>query len=262
MSDVQTHAARESRPDLSSQVVLVTGAGRGLGRSGALYLARCGAVVGVADIDGPGAQETAGLVRKAGGEAHAFEADLGSQAAFEQIAGELAQRCGRIDAVINNAAWLKYEPLEAVTEETVDRMLAAGFKSALWGAQALVRHMRPEVGGAIVNMSSPVAFRGYPGTVVYSAIKGAVTTLTKTLAAELGPRKVRVNAVAPASVPTPGGMGLNDPAEYEKRARNIPLRRIGRESDNDRALAFLLSAEAEFITGIVLPVDGGVIASN
>ena len=97
---------------------------------------------------------------------------------------------------------------------------------------------------------------------VYSAVKSAVTSLTRTLAAELGPRKVRVNAVAPGSVPTPGALGLNDPAEYERRSRTIPLRRLGRESDVDHAVAFLLSAEAEFISGTVLNVDGGIIASN
>jgi NAD(P)-dependent dehydrogenase (short-subunit alcohol dehydrogenase family) len=253
--------AKEVLPDLSGQVVLITGAGRGLGRSAALHLARCGAVVGVADIDGASAADTAAKVKAAGGEADSFTCDVAGQRPFAAMAAELAQRRGRIDAVINNAAFLKYEPLETVTEETVDRMVGAGFKSAIWGSQALLRHMRPEVGGSIINLSSPVVVRGYPNTLVYSAIKSAVTSLTRTLAAELGPRKVRVNAVAPGSVPTPGALGINDAAEYERRARTIPLRRLGRESDNDRALAFLLSRDAEFINGAVLQVDGGIAAS-
>src|SRR5512135_2412255 len=131
--------AREALHDLSDLVVLITGAGR----SASLYLARCGAVVGAVDIDGPGAEETAAQVRDAGGQAHAFQADLSSQTAFEKVAAELAARCGRMDAVVNNAALLHYEPLEAVNEATVDRMLGAGFKSAVWGSQALLRHMRP-----------------------------------------------------------------------------------------------------------------------
>src|SRR6185312_14613554 len=173
----------------------------------ALHLARCGAVVGVADIDGASAEQTAAQGNADGGKAHAFTCDVSGQKEFAAMAADFAKRCGRIDAVINNAALLKYEPLESVTEETVDRMLGAGFKSAIWGSQALVRHMRPDVGGAIVNLSSPVIVRGYPNTLVYSAIKSAVTSLTRTLAAELGPRKIRVNAVAPGSVPTPGAMG-------------------------------------------------------
>jgi hypothetical protein len=111
------------------------------------------------------------------------------------------------------------------------------------------------------EVTSPVIVRGYPNTLVYSAIKSAVTSLTRTLAAELGPRKIRVNAVAPGSVPTPGAVGINDAAEYERRAKTIPLRRLGRESDNDKALAFLLSRDAEFINGAILQVDGGIAAS-
>ena len=211
--------ANEVLPDLSDQAVLITGAGRGLGKSAALHLARCGAVVGVADIDGPSAEATVSTVKAAGGKAHSYSCDVAGQRAFAAMASDFAERCGRIDAVINNAAVLKYEPLESVTEETADRMLGAGFKSAIWGSQALVRHMRPEIGGSIVNLSSPVVVRGYPNTLVYSAIKSAVTSLTRTLAAELGPRKIRVNAVAPGSVPTPGALGLNDPAEYQAAAR-------------------------------------------
>jgi NAD(P)-dependent dehydrogenase (short-subunit alcohol dehydrogenase family) len=253
--------ASEVLPDLSDHVVLITGGGRGLGKSAALHLARCRAVVGVADIDGASAAETASNVKAEGGEAHSFACDVSGQKAFAAMAADFAERCGRIDAVINNAALLKYEPLESVAEETVDRMLGAGFKSAIWGSQALVRHMRPDVGGSIINLSSPVIVRGYPNTLVYSAIKSAVTSLTRTLAAELGPRKIRVNAVAPGSVPTPGALGINDAAEYERRAKTIPLRRLGRESDNDKAVAFLLSRDAEFINGAILQVDGGIAAS-
>lgn len=256
-----TQQAGRAGPDLSGQVVLITGAGRGLGRSLALHLARCGAAVGVTDIDPETCRQTAAEVTAQGGKAWSFPADLSSQAAFEGVAAALAKEAGRIDAVINNAAHLKYEPIEQVTEATVDLMLGAGLKSAIWGSQALVRHMDPERGGSLIFMSSPVVFRGYPTTAVYSAIKSAVTGLMRVLAAELGPRKVRVNAVSPGSVPTPGAMGLNDPKIYEQRAKTIPLRRIGRESDVDKAVAFLLSDEAEFVSGTVLAVDGGAAAA-
>jgi NAD(P)-dependent dehydrogenase (short-subunit alcohol dehydrogenase family) len=247
--------------DLTGQVILISGAGGGLGRSAAQHLARCGAIVGVNDIDAARCAETASQITSIGGRAHSLPADLSSRDAFLAIAAQLAGAAGRIDAVVNNAALIHYEPIEDVREELLERMLGAGFKAAVWGAQALLAHYDPARGGVLVNYASPVAYRGFPGTAIYSSIKGALVSLTRTLAAELGPRGVRVNAVAPGSVPTPGAQRLVAPAEYERRARSIPLRRNGRLEDNDQALAFLLSSEASFITGTVLHVDGGIAAA-
>jgi len=243
--------------DLEGQAILVTGAGRGIGRGTAERLAACGALVGVVDIDGTTAQETAAGIAAAGGAAHAFTADLSSRAAFMQVADAFAGRAGRIDGVVNSAMWIRYEPIGDVEEATFDTMLAIGLKAPVWGTQAVLRHMDRGRGAGIVNFSSPAADQGYPNTALYAAIKGAVSTITRSLAVELGPQGVRVNAITPGPVPTPGARAVVDEAGYELRKRKTPLGRLGREEDIAAAIAFLFSAEASYITGTILHVDGG-----
>jgi NAD(P)-dependent dehydrogenase (short-subunit alcohol dehydrogenase family) len=249
-------------PDLSARSILITGAARGLGRSMATKLAGCGAHVAVVDVDAAGARATADAIVAQGGKALAYEADVSRRDALLGVAARFASAAGRIDAVINNAMLLRYEPVEQVSEETLTRMTGIGINGTMWGAQALLAHYDPARGGALINLASPVAERGFPNTSAYSLVKGAIVTLTKVLAAELGPRNVRVNALAPGSVPTPGALGLNDKAEYERRTRTIPLRRLGREEDNAEACAFLLSDDASFINGEILHVDGGIAAAG
>lgn len=250
------------KPDLSGQSIFITGAGRGLGRSMAVKLAACGARIAVVDVDAAGCQATAEILRGSGAEVHHYAVDVSRRTDLMAAAADFASRTGRLDAVINNAMLLRYEPAEQVTEEVLTRMTGIGIHGTLWGAQALLAHYDPARGGSIINMASPVAERGYPNTVAYSLVKGAVVSITKVLAAELGPRNVRVNAIAPGSVPTPGALGLNDPSEYERRKKSIPLRRLGREEDNAEACAFLLSDAASFINGEILHVDGGIAAAG
>lgn len=244
------------------QPILISGAGRGLGEGIARHLAGEGAIVGVADIDGASALKVAERIIAGGGRAFSYGADCGSREAFFQLAEDFATDAGPLRAVINNASVLVYEPIEAVTEETLDRMLSAGLKSVFWGVQAFLAHRDESQPGSILNYSSPVAYRGRPNTGAYTTIKAGIAGLTKVLAGELGPRGIRVNAIAPGSVPTPATQGFVTPEQYAERAKAIPLRRNGTPEDVAQAVAFLLSDEASFINGAMLAVDGGIIAAG
>jgi len=241
--------------------ILISGAGRGLGEAIAKEMAARGAVVAVCDIDEESAQAVALAIREGGWQAYAYGGDLGRRQVFFDVAAEFARLAGPLFALINNASVLVYEPIEAVTEETLERMLSAGLKTVFWGTQAFLAHGQGD-GGRIINYSSPVAYRGRPNTAVYAAIKGAVATLTKVMAGELGPRGIRVNAIAPGSVPTPATAGFVSAEDYEKRAQSIPLRRNGRPEDVAKTVAFLLGDDAAFITGAMLAIDGGIIAAG
>ncbi len=248
---------------IAGKKVLISGAGRGLGEAIATHLASLGAIVAVCDINEDSARAVAEKIISAGGDAVPYGGDLGSRAVFHDTMAAFAMAYGPIDALINNASYLVYEPIENVTEETLDKMLAGGLKSVFWGVQAFLAHRDPNADkGHIINYSSPVAYRGRPNTGAYTAIKGAVAALTNVLAGELGPRGIRVNAIAPGSVPTPATAGFVSAEDYEKRAKGIPLRRNGRPEDVAKTVAFLLSDEADFINGAMLAIDGGIIAAG
>ena len=242
---------------LKGQVAFVTGGGRGIGRAIGLAFASEGAVVGVVDIDKASAEATVADIAKASGTARAFVIDVSRREAVLDAADRLVAEFGRLDAVVNSAIIFRYEPVGQITEETWNRMTSVGLKSLIWGAQAADRHMVSGRGGVVINFSSPTADRGHAGTAVYSAIKGAVGALTRALAVEFGPRGIRVNAISPGAIPTPGARALVDDASYEIRRKNSPLGRLGTAEEIGEAAVFLASTAGAFITGEVWHVDGG-----
>lgn len=247
--------------DLRGQVILVTGAGRGIGGATARVLASRGAAVGVFDIASDLANETADAIKAAGGKALAIVADASDRKAVFDAAASLAVQFGPLTGIVNDAIFIRYGPVESVEEEVLDRMFAVGIKGAFWGAQALLAH-RGDKPAAIVNLASPAADLGMANTAAYTSVKGAIVALTRQLAVELGPQGIRVNAVAPGAVPTPGARAIVDEAGYAKRKAQTPLGRLGEEDDIAKAIAFLLGPDAGFITGEVLHADGGITVKS
>lgn len=243
---------------LDNQVAFITGGGRGIGQAIALAFASAGAVVGVADIDKAGAESTVAKIEKASGVARAFVIDAGQREAVLDAADRLVSEFGRLDAVVNSAIMFRYEPVGQIRPETFDAMVSVGLRSLFWGAQAADRHMDPERGGIVINFSSPVADLGHSGTAMYSAIKGAVGALTRALAVEFGPRRIRVNAISPGAVPTPGARTIVDAAGYEVRRSRALFGRLGTAEEVGTLAVFLASSAGEFITGQVLHIDGGI----
>jgi len=244
---------------LEGQVAFVTGAGRGIGQAMALAFAAEGAILGVADINGVTAAATVREIEKSSRTARAFPIDVSRREDVLRAVDQFVSEFGRLDIVANNAIVFRSEPVSEVREDTVEKMISVGLKSIFWTAQAALLHMDPERGGVIINNTSPVAEVGVPRSSVYSAIKGGVSSLTRSLAIEFGPRRIRVNAVCPSSVPTPGARELNnnDDALYEARRQRTPLGRLGTPEDIASAAVFLASADASFITAAVLRIDGG-----
>lgn len=243
-------------------VAIVTGAGRGIGRSVALRLSQAGYLVLPTDRSEEMALDTAALLHL--GESYSripLRLDVTDRGAIASVVHEIVRQWGRVDLVVNNAMWMRYSPLAAITETEVDRMLDVGVKGPLWMTQAIAPIMSERGGGAIVNIASLAAALATPNAATYSAVKGAIVSLTRQTARDLGSAGIRVNAVSPGTIETPGLQGvMSDEARIYRKSR-APLGRLGAPEDVADAVVFLASPAASFITGQILTVDGGISAA-
>jgi 3-oxoacyl-[acyl-carrier protein] reductase len=244
---------------LANKTALVTGAASGFGAEIARTFAREGAKVALFDLNGPGAQAVA---REIGTDALAIAGDVTSARDVTAAVAASIERHGRLDVVVNNAGWThRNKPLLEVGEAEFDKVYAVNVKSIYLMTQAVVPQMRAQGGGSIINMGSTAAIRPRPGLTWYNGSKGAVHLLSRSMAAELAPDKIRVNCVAPVIGETgllESFMGVPDtPQNRAKFIATIPLGRMSKPRDIANACLYLASDEAEFVTGIVLEVDGG-----
>ena len=244
---------------LTGKVAVVTGASKGIGASIALHLAAEGAAVVVNySSSKAGADRVVGDIVRQGGKAVAIQANLAKPADVERLFTEAKSAFGKLDILVNNAGIYEFAPLENVTAEHYHKQFDLNVLGLILASQQAVKQFGP-AGGSIINISSVVAGSPAPNASVYSATKAAVEAVTKSLAKELGARKIRVNSINPGMVETEGlhGAGISE-SEFRKQVEaQTPLGRIGQPQDIAPAAVFLASSDSSWITGETLYISGG-----
>ena len=244
---------------LTGKVAVVTGASKGIGASIAKHLSDEGAAVVVNYASSKeGAERVVSEIKGKGGRAVAVEADMAKQADIQRLFAEAKKAFGRLDILVNNAGIYEFAPLEAVTPEHFHKHFDLNVLGLILATQEAVKHFGP-AGGSVINISSVVSTSAPPNAAVYSATKAAVDAVTRSLAKELGPRKIRVNSINPGMVETEGvhTAGLSSGDLRKQFEAQAPLGRIGQPQDIAPAAVFLASDDSAWITGESLYIAGG-----
>ncbi|MBI3565505.1 MAG: glucose 1-dehydrogenase [Elusimicrobia bacterium] len=251
---------------LDGKVVLITGAGSGMGRAASVKFAQEGAKIVACDLDLDAVRETVAMVEAAGGRALAARADVSKEADVKEVVKAGVKAYGKLDVLYNNAGIFPSADHSVVdTEEAVwDKVLAVNVK----GVYLVCKHGIPELlaagGGSVINVASFVALVGcsVPQD-AYTASKGAVIALTKSLAVQFGPKKIRANAICPGPIETPllSAWLFKEPAEKAKRLNRIPMGRFGKSEDIVNTALYLASDESSWTNGAALVVDGGITSN-
>jgi meso-butanediol dehydrogenase / (S,S)-butanediol dehydrogenase / diacetyl reductase len=247
---------------LEGRAALITGSGSGQGRAAALRFAAHGAGIAVIDINDEGAAETVRQVESAGGEAVAIHADVSALADVETMVAATLERWGRLDVLYNNAAVQMSGRLADCTVEDWDHTIATNLDAVFWACRAALPAMLDGEGGSIINTASVLGLIGSEGYVAYGAAKAGLVALTRQIAVEYGPT-VRANVIAPGSIDTPRfrkvAEEMEDPEGFVAGlARTIPLHRLGTAEDVAGIALFLASDLSAYVSGAVVPADGGL----
>lgn len=242
------------------RVAIVTGAASGIGRATALRLGREGAAVVIADLDSARAEEVAAEIGAQGGRALALEVDVTDATAVRAMTDRAVKELGKVDILVSNAGWDRASPFIETGEDLWDRVIAINYRGHLAVTHSVLPHMIERGWGRIVTVASDAGRVGSSGEVVYSGAKGAVIAFTKGLAREVARHGINVNCVAPGLVDTPLLAGITEGHENLMGAiiKSIPLRRTGAPEEIAAAICFFASADAAYITGQTLSVNGGL----
>jgi NAD(P)-dependent dehydrogenase (short-subunit alcohol dehydrogenase family) len=245
---------------LTEKVALVTGAGMGIGRAIAEACAREGASVVVADFNDEAGAETVALIEAAGGRASFVHCDVSDEAQVAAMVDHAVRVYGRLDAACNSAALSRGSgPIHQFERSVFDQTLEMCLTNTWLCMKHEITRMLAQGGGAIVNISSNASLRGQAFNTAYAAAKSGVNILTKSSAAEYGDKAIRINAVSPGAIRTPGIEKYfeDEPQQKERLLRSMPMARLGEPAEIAEAVVFLLSDRASYITGQLLSVDGG-----
>ena len=248
--------------DIAGSVAVVTGAGQGNGRAIAIGLAGAGASVALCDVDGEKARETANVIIASGGRAFADTVNVSDSAACRDFASKVGDELGTAAILVNNAGIIRRHGID---DPDFDRHWDDTFRVNVNGTRNMVRAFVPQLektAGRIVNLASIMSFTAGPGIPAYVASKGAIGQFTKALAHELAPRGIRVNALAPGVIETPmtESTRAND-AAIGRFMTHTPLGRTGKPDELVGPVLFLVSGMSSYVTGVILPVDGGYLAA-
>ena len=243
--------------DMKGKVALVTGAGEGIGRGTALAFAREGVAVAVVDIDAALGEATVRMIKETGGEAVYVQCDVTQSADVQAMVKQVMDKFGRIDILVNNAGILgPYFLVDEYPEEMWDQVIAVNLKGTFLCCKAVLPIMKKQGNGSIINIASVAGKEGNAQMAPYSASKGGIITLTKTLGKELAASKIRVNCVSPALLETDMAKAMT-PEQRALLTTKIPMGRLGKPEEVAAVVKFLASDESSFVTGQCYDISGG-----